>query len=324
MQRTLIYLLAFTMFCKTASAASLDGIHWWEGEVQSAFDSAKETNKPLFLYWGAIWCPPCNQIKKTIFTRREFQEKMKLFLPIYLDGDTERAQIWGEKLKAKGYPTMIVFSPDGKEIMRMPTGLQVGQFNEILDEALQKMTPVAQVLEESLTASEVSDAAYRVLSYYSWGQDSFVNKSDAELEGAFKKLEAKIPARLSHEKSRLFMLWLSSAVSLTQDKESGFQLAAAQKEMADERLHEILKDRGLVVTNMEYLLYYAGDLVNALHPKQSPERTRLIAQWEKTMEWIERDETLSVDERISALIPALEFHKMERGKAELPRSSATR
>ena len=57
-------------------------------------------NKPLFLYWGAVWCPPCNQIKKTIFTRREFQEKMKLFLPVYLDGDTKSAQIWGEKLKA--------------------------------------------------------------------------------------------------------------------------------------------------------------------------------------------------------------------------------
>src|SRR5690349_10371355 len=114
-----------------ATAAHADEIAWFRGDPQVAFDQAKKENRPLFLYWGAVWCPPCNQIKKTIFTRREFIEKTKLFLPVYLDGDTESAQVWGDRLKASGYPTMIVFDPQGREVLRMPTGLQVDEFAQV-------------------------------------------------------------------------------------------------------------------------------------------------------------------------------------------------
>ncbi|MEI7536846.1 MAG: thioredoxin family protein, partial [Comamonadaceae bacterium] len=56
------------------------------------FAQAKAANKPVFLYWGAVWCPPCNQIKATVFNRQDFIERSKSFVPVYLDGDTAGAQ----------------------------------------------------------------------------------------------------------------------------------------------------------------------------------------------------------------------------------------
>ena len=104
----------------TAATSHLPaGIAWFDGDVDAAFATAKTANKPLFLYWGAEWCPPCAQIKATIFNRREFQERSRMFLPVYLDGDTPGAQKQGEKFGVIGYPTMILFRPDGTEMITL-------------------------------------------------------------------------------------------------------------------------------------------------------------------------------------------------------------
>lgn len=73
-----------------AKAAGIDWVHS-DGSLDAAFARAKAENKPLFLYWGAVWCPPCNQVKATIFNRQDFIEKSKLFVPVYLDGDSKGA-----------------------------------------------------------------------------------------------------------------------------------------------------------------------------------------------------------------------------------------
>ena len=103
------------------AAAGHDGIAWFEGSIDEAFAHARETNKPLFLYWGAVWCPPCHYLKTKIFTREEFVAQTRSVVPVYLDGDTERAQIYSERFGAKGYPTVILFNPAAKGITRMPS-----------------------------------------------------------------------------------------------------------------------------------------------------------------------------------------------------------
>ena len=121
-----------------------EGIAWFDGEVEAAFAAAKAADKPLFLYWGAEWCPPCAQIKATIFNQREFQERSRLFVPVYLDGDTPSAQKHGERFGVVGYPTMILFRADGAEITRLPGCVDVERYATILDVALDDARPVGR------------------------------------------------------------------------------------------------------------------------------------------------------------------------------------
>ena len=94
--RSLLRLLTSHKLAETAATLDpAEGIDWFEGSVDEAFAEAKATDKPIYLYWGAVWCPPCYAISATVFKSPEFLERSKLFVPVYLDGDTERrAGVW--------------------------------------------------------------------------------------------------------------------------------------------------------------------------------------------------------------------------------------
>ena len=79
-----------------AVSSSEAGIAWTratsEADVDAAFAQARADHKPLFLYWGAKWCPPCNQVQATLFNRADFIARSRAFVPVYIDGDSPGAQ----------------------------------------------------------------------------------------------------------------------------------------------------------------------------------------------------------------------------------------
>ena len=155
-----------------ADAEPGEGIAWFDGSVDEAFALAKDTDKPVFLYWGAEWCPPCHAIKATIFSKPEFIERSKLFVPVYLDGDEQNAQAYGEKFGVRGYPTMIVFSSEGEELTRIPGGIDIQAYANILDSTLTASSSARSVLEVLMYGSELlAEEDCKLLAYHSWDQD---------------------------------------------------------------------------------------------------------------------------------------------------------
>ena len=108
----------------TSTPPAGDGIAWTHAssaaDVDAAFAQAKAQAKPVFVYWGASWCPPCNQVKATIFNRRDFIERSRAFVPVYVDGDSAGAQKLGARFHVSGYPTMVLFNARGDEVTRLP------------------------------------------------------------------------------------------------------------------------------------------------------------------------------------------------------------
>jgi len=317
--RPRMLLLSATLLTGFALAGStMGGIAWHEGDVQAAFDRAGAEAKPLFLYWGAVWCPPCNQIKQTIFTRRDFIEKTRLFVPVYLDGDTESAQVWADKLGVAGYPSMLVLDAEGREVMRLPTGLQAEEFVQVLDEALDRMTPISEIFRATLAADDpgaVPDRSYRLLAYHSWGQDRQLDLTDREKEARFRALAERVPPRLSEERSRLYLNWLGTAESLSgkqpQPGEKRFKLSRRERRDADGRLHEILASPALATANLETLSHYAAEIVRLIHPRNHRERRALVDRWLAAMRRAEEDESLTIRERLSSLMAVIDLFELQ-------------
>lgn len=159
------------------SAKSPTAINWAKPDgasVDAIFAKAKADNKPVFLYWGAVWCPPCNQIKATVFNRPDFIEKSRAFIPVYLDGDTPGAQKLGTQFKVRGYPTTILFKPDGTELTRLPGEVDAAQFMQLLSLGLAATQGIKETLTQALTDADgksLSADAWRMLAFYSWDTD---------------------------------------------------------------------------------------------------------------------------------------------------------
>src|SRR5262245_48665386 len=67
-------------------------ITWFAGTVKAALAEAQAKNKPVFLFWHAAWCPYCQDLKASVFTRQDVIAKMDFFIPVSLDGDLPGAQ----------------------------------------------------------------------------------------------------------------------------------------------------------------------------------------------------------------------------------------
>jgi hypothetical protein len=150
-------------------------IEWLNGGLDTALALAQAQQRPLFLYWGAAWCPPCNRLKSEVFARDEFIQRTSSVLCYHLDGDSAGAQALAARRQLRSYPTLVLFAPDGGEITRLPCELDGELLVAAFDAALAVHaagSSAALALAAALSASRALSAdEWSLLSHYSWDTD---------------------------------------------------------------------------------------------------------------------------------------------------------
>lgn len=246
---------------RAAEAAALARIHadapdiaWFKGGVDEAFRAAQAANKPVLLYWGAQWCPPCKQLKSAVFNRPDFIEKSKLFVAVYLDGDLPDAQKWGDVFRVTGYPTVLVLRPDRAEITRVAGNMDLSLYARVLDDALGDMSPLADVLERAVRAEAPLGAAdCRRLAYHAFGLDDEGIFEPARLQVAFENAARLCPPELAKERTRFLLLAAAEAAGLQKDVLERGGKADRALTMLILRVNESSRDRELTLANADAL-----------------------------------------------------------------------
>lgn len=283
-------------------------VSWFQGDLDSAFAAAVEQDKPVFFYWGADWCPPCQEIRNTVFKSSRFLELSKEFVAVYMDGDTERAQQAGEQFGVKGYPTMIVFDKTGVELTRIPGGIDIAKYNDVLGLALDSITPTKELVRQLIAGETLTEKDLKQLAFYSWGQDFTALPEEYDVEIFAKAAEQSNNPITA---SRLYMQYLSEQMSDEATVVPG----------ALEKVSGFLNDDSLVLANWGAFAYYTEELLPLL--AEAPNREALKTNWLGKVRALRKHQSLSTADQLGGFLPDIVFHFAEYPDSELPVDVAT-
>jgi len=276
-------------------------------DIERAFGQARAQGKPVLLYWGASWCPPCNQLKATLFNRQDFAAQSKHFVAVFVDGDRPAAQKLGARFKVSGYPTLVLFTPEGQEITRLPGEADAPQVLSLLESGLAGGRPVAAVLADARAGKPLAANEWRMLAFHSWEVDESGLVAEADRPAVLAELAAKAPAGDGETTTRLWLKALAAS-----DDGKGLKPDDALRQ----RVARVLADPQAARTHMDVIANGAAGMVKALTADDSAERAPLVAKFDAVLARFQADTTLSRGDRIGALIERVDLARLGQPKSE--------
>lgn len=120
---SIVFLVIAMLYCSKTEATN------WETDLKKASLAAKKSGKYLLLdFSGSDWCVWCKRLEKEVFSQKAFKDFADENLVCVLV-DFPSAKVQSKELKKqnmelaeqydiKGYPTIIILSPDGEPVAK--------------------------------------------------------------------------------------------------------------------------------------------------------------------------------------------------------------
>ncbi len=102
----------------------------WSGDFAAATEAAVQSGRPLLVnFTGSDWCVWCHRLRDEVFRTPTFAKYAEVSL-VLVELDFPRKKVLppevkqqnaalAEKYGVTGYPTVLLLTPDGKELARL-------------------------------------------------------------------------------------------------------------------------------------------------------------------------------------------------------------
>ena len=118
----IILIFTFFILCSAKLYAQDESYVFFDGTYEQLQERSDNAERPYFLYFYTNWCMPAKDMNEKTFTNKYFiQYADKKYLGMAVDGEsliTEGKDL-AKRYQVLYYPTIIIFSPYGKELKRL-------------------------------------------------------------------------------------------------------------------------------------------------------------------------------------------------------------
>ncbi|MDE2398074.1 MAG: thioredoxin family protein [Burkholderiales bacterium] len=310
-------LLACAFVAVLAAAAPAHGrpssnVAWLDAaadvDVDRALAQARSAHEPLLLYWGARWCPPCNQLEATLFNRQDFALLAKSFVAVHIDGDRPGAQKLGQRFKVSAYPTLLLLASGGNEITRLPGAAEPAQVLALMQAGLAGGRPVKDLLADARAGKKLAAEAWRELAFYSWDTDEGQVLPKSALAATLVDLAVACPASEAETSNRL---WLKALAA------SGEGRGVKADARLRQRVLALLADPAQARAQADLISAEAPHIVGVLVADDARARPALIGAFDAVLRRFAADASLSRADRIAALRARVDLARLDQPDAAL-------
>jgi protein disulfide-isomerase len=286
---------------------------WRIDDPDLVFAEAKKSQKNVLFYWGAVWCPPCNELKREVFNKPSFDEVSQNFLLVYLDGDVPAAQLWADKLKVSGYPSVLVFNPNGQELIRFVESVPLKTLAQSLGTIDANTLPLP-LLVDKLRSGKATPQEWALVASAGW-DDSMIDVGvpEEQLLPLVWELSQKAPAGSDVANAIFAAQVLQRAADESKNKSTPYEKLLSQVMESSKNLFEkiVLNDETTLACK-DFLLGDIEQTVLWLSPqKDSTWRKDLKRKWLAAGSALGGMKSVSVDTKLWSLHPKAVFEVID-------------
>lgn len=271
-------LLLLSLACATAAAMPpSDGGATWR---QPSLDEPAPHDRPLLVYFGAEWCPPCKVLEARAFNQPDVQAALQPFDAVYVDGDAVDAKEWMDRYKVVGFPTLLAIAPDGRELGRVAGTAKKQDVVDFLVEASGTQAPMA-ILQRLVGGAPLDRADWTALAAIPvHGADTMQKDADGA-SVALKRFRDDMAAAVAA--MRRVEPPLPQAVALRLEAKALLLevMTKTPGERATQRatLDAAMDDAAALADLTSELAYFSQETLDYLHPDEDSGRRALARRF---------------------------------------------
>ena len=108
--------LATVVFIARSRSTDGDGkgLIAWQADLDGAREQSARDGKPVLLYFTAVWCPPCQQMKSETWLDSRVADVIKSkYGPVMIDIDADDQKSVAQQFGVRSIPRVEVLSANG-------------------------------------------------------------------------------------------------------------------------------------------------------------------------------------------------------------------